>query len=103
MVPYRPQKKENRKDLKAVFFDLDETLIKNHIPVRQLFPTVFHQHQDKIGEENKQIFFEELQPEIKGLWDRMFESDIHPEQQLVTCFIKALNKTRAYRQRKFQH
>jgi len=92
---YTQRKPKSRKDLQAVFFDLDETLIKNNIPVRQLFPKVFYDFQDKIGYENKHAFFKVLQEEVKGLWERMFESDINPEQQLVICFIKALNNTRA--------
>lgn len=90
-----PRGQQSRRELKAVFFDLDETLVRNHIPVRQLFPTVFADFQDIIGIENKMVFFEVLQSEVKGLWMRMFSSDICPEQQLTTCFIKALNKTKA--------
>lgn len=91
----RPRQKKARKDLKAVFFDLDETLIKNNIPVRQLFPKVFFDFQDVIGLANRTAFFEVLQHEVKGLWMRMFDSNICPEQQLTTCFIKALNNTHA--------
>jgi len=91
----RHSQNNGRKDLRAVFFDLDETLIKNNIPVRQLFPKVFFDFQNEIGLENRAAFFDVLQKEVKGLWMRMFDSKICPEQQLVTCFIKALNNTRA--------
>ena len=95
-MPIKGLRKNNqRRELKAVFFDLDETLIKNNIPVRKLFPTVFADFQDRIGNEHRTAFFGVLQIEIQGLWQRMFNSDISPEQQLVTCFIKALNNTQA--------
>ena len=81
--------------IKAIFFDLDETLVENHIPVRKLFPTVFFNFVDQIGEEHKHVFFEHLQTQVNGLWLNMFAQDIAPEQQLVNCFIKALNKTRS--------
>ena len=85
----------SKHNLKAVFFDLDETLIKNNIPIRALFPKVFFDFIDVIGEEHKLIFFNTLQNQVKGLWTGMFESKINPEQQLVNCFIKTLNKTGA--------
>jgi len=78
-----------------VFFDLDETLIKNNIPVRSLFPRVYSDFKDAIGTENRGAFFEVLQEEVSGLWLRMFDSETSPEQQLVTCFIKAINNTKA--------
>jgi len=93
MLSIRPKK--NGKSVKSVFFDLDETLIKNQIPVRRLFPTVFFDFQDQIGAENKEVFFYALQELVKGLWERMFSIPIEPEKQLVNCFAKAIYATEA--------
>jgi len=87
--------KKKRKELHAVFFDLDETLIQNNIPVRSLFPRVFADFQDALGMENRKAFFDVLQAQVQGLWLNMFDSDTSPEQQLITCFIKAINNTKA--------
>lgn len=84
----------NKSQVKAIFFDLDETLIKNHIPVRKLFPTVFYNFVDQIGEQNKYVFFEALKSQINGLWLKMFDSDICPEQQLINCYLNSLNATK---------
>ena len=92
VIKFRKPKKEP-KALDAVFFDLDETLIKNNIPVRNLFPRVFDDFQDVIGKSNRKAFFDVLQYEIKNLWLTMFESDRSAEKQLVKCFIKAINNT----------
>ena len=78
---------------RAVFFDLDETLIKNNIPVRKLFPRVYSDFKEAIEPKSRKIFFEVLQYEVKKLWIHMFDSDTSPEQQLVNCFVKALNET----------
>jgi len=95
MVIKFKHKRKKPAALQAVFFDLDETLVKNNIPVRYLFPKVFNDFKDAIGEDNRTAFFDVLQNEVKGLWLRMFDSETHPEQQLVTCFIKAINNTNA--------
>ena len=99
VIKFTKPKKEP-KTLHAVFFDLDETLIKNNIPVRNLFPRVFSDFQDTIGKENRKAFFGVLQHEIKNLWLTMFESDTPAEQQLVTCFIRAINNTNSISQNK---
>jgi len=96
------RKKENREQ-QAVFFDLDETLIKNNIPVRQLFPHVFSDFKDQIGVDNRRAFFDVLRIEIQGLWENMFTKNISPEQQLITCFITALNNTQAIDPTKTPH
>jgi len=52
MVIKFKRKKQQPKSLHAVFFDLDETLIKNNIPVRKLFPRVFVDFKDAIAINN---------------------------------------------------
>ncbi|MBL4674441.1 MAG: hypothetical protein JKX81_19425, partial [Arenicella sp.] len=64
--------------LKAVFFDLDETLIKNKIPVRELFARMYFDFEEQLGANNKEVFFTALRVEAAKLWSSMFESQISP-------------------------
>lgn len=79
--------------LKAVFFDLDETLIENKIPVRELFARMYFDFEEQLGANNKELFFSNLREHAATLWGTMFETDIAPEQQFVNCFAKCVEAT----------
>jgi len=79
--------------LKAVFFDLDETLIENKIPVRELFARMYFDFEEQLGEQNKEVFFSTLRQQAANLWGSMFDTDIAPEQQFVNCFASCVEAT----------
>jgi HAD superfamily hydrolase (TIGR01509 family) len=79
--------------LKAVFFDLDETLVKNKIPVRELFARMYFDFEQQLGSNNKEVFFTALRAKAANLWSNMFESQISPEQQFVNCFASCVMAT----------
>lgn len=74
------------KKIKAVFFDLDETLIENKIPVQELFARMYFDFEEELGKENQTVFFQTLKKQASTLWGTMFETDTSPEQQFVDCF-----------------
>ena len=78
---------------KAVFFDLDETLIENKISVRDLFARMYLDFQEKLGEENQETFFTQLRTRAPLLWSSMFNSEISPEQQFIECFAQCVIST----------
>lgn len=80
---------------KAIFFDLDETLIENVIPVQKLFAEMYYQFAEQLGAENKDTFFAELRTRATTLWATMFESDISPEHQFRQCFAESVRATNA--------
>lgn len=80
--------------IEAVFFDLDETLIENKIPVRDLFARMYFDFQEPLGKENQKVFFNTLREQASTLWDTMFETDVSPEQQFVNCFAHCVEATR---------
>ncbi len=79
--------------LKAVFFDLDETLIENKIPVRDLFARMYFDFEEQLGAENKDLFFSALRENAANLWNTMFTTEIAPEQQFVDCFAHCVEAT----------
>jgi len=79
--------------LKAVFFDLDETLIENKIPVRELFARMYFDFEEQLGAQNKDIFFTTLREQAANLWGSMFNTEITPEQQFVNCFAHCISAT----------
>lgn len=81
--------------IKAVFFDLDETLIENKIPVRDLFARMYFDFEDQLGRENKEVFFSSLRENAANLWSTMFEIELAPEQQFVNCFAQCVSATGA--------
>jgi len=83
------------KPIKAVFFDLDETLIENKIPVRDLFARMYFDFRDTLGDENQAIFFENLRARASYLWNSMFDTQRSPEQQFVECFAHCVAATKA--------
>ena len=75
---------------RAIFFDLDETLIANSLPVPALFQSVYH---DVIGEHDesaKVAFFGALRDRASTLWSTMFDADHSPESQFIDCFAVCL-------------
>ncbi|RBP53068.1 HAD family hydrolase [Arenicella xantha] len=86
---------------KAIFFDLDETLIENKIPVPKLFARMYFDFETSLGIENQAAFFESLRANAANLWATMFERDEAPESQFVACFatsIAAINAVPATEQ-----
>jgi putative hydrolase of the HAD superfamily len=81
--------------LKAVFFDLDETLVENKIPVRELFARMYYDFEEQLGANNKDAFFTALRERAANLWSTMFETSISPEQQFVNCFASCVEATGA--------
>jgi len=81
--------------IKAVFFDLDETLVENKIPVRELFARMYFDFQEQLGAENQEIFFSSLREQASQLWNTMFETEVAPEQQFVNTFAYCVEATRS--------
>ena len=75
---------------KAIFFDLDETLAENIIPIQGLFANLFSQFQDQLGSHKQEQFYTNLRPRIRGLWNAMFNSNTSPENQLMKAFADAI-------------
>lgn len=81
--------------LKAIFFDLDETLIENKIPVRELFARMYFDFEEQLGAQNKELFFTALREQAANLWGSMFDTDVAPEQQFINCFASCITTTGA--------
>lgn len=75
---------------RAIFFDLDETLVKNRIPVVALFGEMYHQFSSELGSDNQEAFFAALRVHAKALWNTMFDHETSPEQQFISCFKDAI-------------
>lgn len=71
---------------KAIFFDLDETLVENRIPIKDLFARMYFDFETQLGEENQRLFFDVLRQRAANLWSSMFETEVPPEHQFVNCF-----------------
>lgn len=78
---------------KAIFFDLDETLIENVIPIRKLFAEMYYQFEEQLGSENKDVFFATLRTNASELWATMFETSVSPEQRFLECFEQSVRAT----------
>ena len=78
---------------RAIFFDLDETLIENRHSIASLFDETFKQFDTQLGEHKRDTFFSALGQHAKGLWDTMFEHDISPEKQFTNCFEQSIIST----------
>ncbi|MBT8115396.1 MAG: HAD family hydrolase [Arenicella sp.] len=75
---------------KAIFFDLDETLIENTIPIQKLFAGMYAQFADELGVGKEQLFFAALRQHAASVWNEMFLREQSPEQQLRDCFAAAV-------------
>ena len=73
----------------TVFFDLDETLIENRRPIPELFKDVYTAFAETLGGEHEAAYFAALRIHAGQIWDKMFESEISPEQQFANCFGQA--------------
>lgn len=71
---------------KAIFFDLDETLVENKTPIPELFAQMYMDFEHQLGVENKELFFTGLRSKISTLWGTMFDGDISPEELFINCF-----------------
>ncbi|NND81080.1 MAG: HAD family hydrolase [Gammaproteobacteria bacterium] len=75
---------------KAIFFDLDETLIENIIPIQEVFASMYGEFEAELGSGQRSEFFTALRRGAGALWNTMFEQEHSPEQQLVGCFAQAI-------------
>jgi putative hydrolase of the HAD superfamily len=78
---------------KAIFFDLDETLIENVIPIKKLFAEMYYQFEEQLGSQNKEVFFATLRTNASELWATMFETSVSPEQRFLECFAQSVHAT----------
>lgn len=78
---------------KAIFFDLDETLVDNVIPVQKLFAEMYFQNSDRLGADKQDAFFAALRVNAANLWSTMFDSEVAPEQQFADCFATTIEST----------
>lgn len=78
---------------KAIFFDLDETLIKNKLSVSEVFGSVYKEFENELGTENGSVFFTEFSAKAKQMWNSMFEYNETPEHQLVKCYEHSIAST----------
>lgn len=92
-----------KKIITTVFFDLDETLIENRIPVKELFGRMYYDFQSQLGAENKAIFFQTLRTNASTLWNTMFESRDTPEQLFIDCFVSCVMATNAFDEQQSKH
>ena len=77
--------------LKAIFFDFDETLAENIIPIQQLFKNMYAPFGDQLGRENESAFFTAFRSQAVDLWQSMFNIDTPPEQQFSDCIEISIN------------
>ncbi|MFT5609399.1 MAG: putative hydrolase of the HAD superfamily [Arenicella sp.] len=78
---------------KAIFFDLDETLIENVVPIQRLFGEMYYQFEEQLGSQNKEVFFATLRTNASELWATMFETSASPEQRFLECFSQSVRAT----------
>lgn len=78
---------------KAIFFDLDETLIENKIPIRELFASLYADFSDRLDAELREGFFTDLTPRLGQLWQTMFDTHTSPEQLLCDAFAQSAEST----------
>lgn len=76
---------------KAIFFDFDETLAENIIPIQLLFKNMFAPFSDQLGLENESAFFAVFRGQAVDLWQSMFDIDTPPEQQFINCIEISIN------------
>lgn len=69
-----------------IFFDLDETLIENKIPIKEIFAEMYYNFADEIGKQHKRAFFYLLRDHAQRLWKTMFDFEATPESLMVACF-----------------
>ncbi len=81
--------------IKAVFFDLDETLIENKLSVTEVFGRMYTDFSAELGVDNQHAFFSELKQRAQTVWSTMFEKDMTPERQLIECFEYSIAATEA--------
>ncbi len=79
--------------LKAIFFDMDETLIENTLPFPQLFSQLYHEQSDLLGDENFDRFIQHFRIGAPKLWASMFEQEASPESQLADLYTDSIKAT----------
>lgn len=85
-TPASTHANRNMTNIKAVFFDLDETLVENKLSVTETFKQMYTDYKEELGSHNGSAFFAELSTQVQTLWDNMFIHKRSPERQLIECF-----------------
>lgn len=75
---------------RAIFFDLDETLIKNTLSGEQLFGEIFRATLPGVEESRFATFMDVLFGHASGIWSQMFEREESPSQQLTAAMASAI-------------
>lgn len=70
----------------AIFFDLDETLIRHSTPIMDQLQTVCHQHLADLSEARWNIFHEHLMTNVGQLWRDIAEHQGQCEAEFVKIF-----------------
>lgn len=77
----------------VVFFDLDETLVENRLPIQDVFERMYFDFEESLGQQSKEVFFDALREQASLLWNGMFYIDTPPEEQFIGCFEHAISAT----------
>jgi len=80
---------------KAIFFDMDETLIENTISFPALFEQLYIEQADVLDHHNYAAFIEHFRAHAQGLWASMFEFETSPEAQLAKLYGESIYATGA--------
>jgi HAD superfamily hydrolase (TIGR01509 family) len=83
---------------KAIFFDLDETLVENVIPIADLFARMFSDFEAHLGADQQTAFFTALRTNAAALWSSMFAHPESPESQFVACFARSIQSLQVMNQ-----
>lgn len=80
---------------KVIFFDLDETLAENVIPIQLLFAQMYFQFKDELISDEaitdpQDTFFATLRSHAGVVWNTMFDGRGSPEQKLIYCFSQSI-------------
>ena len=76
----------------AIFFDLDETLIRHSTPVMEQLQVVCHQHLADLSEARWEIFHEHLMTNVGELWNNIAAHSGRCEAEFETIFRRGLER-----------
>ena len=75
----------------AIFFDLDETLIRHSTPIMEQLQTVCHQHLGDLPEARWNVFHEYLQSNVGQLWRDIAQHQGRCEAEFTQIFRNGLS------------
>jgi putative hydrolase of the HAD superfamily len=76
----------------AIFFDLDETLIRHSTPIMEQLQAVCHQHLADLSETRWNIFHEHLMSNVGQLWRDIAEYQGRCEAEFIAIFRSGLQQ-----------